>query len=75
MTTVDSNFAGFLNLTNAMFSFAITSGLTNDSDECKIIITLLVYVLGAKNWRCITFLFFCLTTFLTLDANTHHYTV
>ena len=31
---------GFLNLTNAMFSFAMTSGLASDSDKFKIIITL-----------------------------------
>ena len=30
---------GFLNLTNAMFSFAMTSGLASDSDKFKIIIT------------------------------------
>ena len=31
---------GFLNLTNIMFSFAMTSGLASDSDKFKIIITL-----------------------------------
>ena len=31
---------GFLNLTNAMFSFAMTGGLASDSDEFKITITL-----------------------------------
>ena len=31
---------GFLNLTNAMFSFAMTSGLASDSGRFKIIITL-----------------------------------
>ena len=31
----DSSFAHFLNLTNAMFSFAMTSSLASDSDKFK----------------------------------------